>query len=176
MSLDTRFTEEELFLLANVPFSIGQTMAFAAGSGLGTVKELYSSTKSFLEGAKNYPTNEIITGILPNLENGAEAKTEAKAFQEKAKESFKTRDIKTVENMRQFVIGDASAIAKLLEEKATPEEIKEYKEWAMSIAENVAKAAKEGGFLGFGGERVSPDEKKLYADIATALGTDTNLS
>ena len=121
MSLDTRFTEEELFLLANTPFSIGQTMAFAAGSGLGTIKELFSSTKSFLDGAKNYQKNEIIGGILPNLENGAEAKAEAKAFQQKAKENFKARDIKTVENMRQFVIDDASNVAKLLEEKATPE-------------------------------------------------------
>jgi uncharacterized FlgJ-related protein len=176
MSLDTRFTEEELFLLANTPFSIGQTMAFAAGSGLATVKELFASTKSFIDGAKNYPKNEIIAGILPNLSNGKEAKAEAKAFQEKAKENFKAKDIKKVEDMRQYVIDDANAVATLLEEKATPEEIKEYKEWTMSIAENVAKAAKEGGFLGFGGELVSQEEKDLYTAIASALGTDADLS
>ena len=37
----------------------------------------------------------------------------------------------------------------------------------------MAKAAKEGGFLGFGGERVSSDEKAFYAKVATQLGMDT---
>ncbi len=176
MSLDTRFTEEEQFLLTNTPFTIGQTMVFAGGSGLGTVKELFSSTKSFLEGAKSFPQNEIIVGILPNMTNGKEARAQAKEFQGKAKENFKGKDIKSYEDMHQFVIDDSSAVAKLLKDKATPEEAAEYKEWAMSIAENVAKAAKEGGFLGFGGERVSDDEKKLYSDIANALGTSAHLS
>jgi hypothetical protein len=35
----------------------------------------------------------------------------------------------------------------------------------------VAKAAKEGGFLGFGGERVSENEKTLLADLSSAVGT-----
>jgi hypothetical protein len=176
MSLDTRFTEEEQFLLTNTPFTIGQTMVFAGGSGLGTVKELFSSTKSFLEGAKTFPQNEIIVGILPNMENGKEAKAQAKAFQEKTKEKFKEKDIKSYDSMKQFVLDDSRAVVQLLKEKATPQETEEYKEWAMSIAENVAKAAKEGGFLGFGGERVSADEKKLYADIADALEYSKHLS
>ena len=176
MSLDTRFTEEEQFLLTNTPFTIGQTMVFAGGSGLGTVKELFSSTKSFLEGAKSFPQNEIIVGILPNMANGKEAKAQAKAFQEKTKENFKEKDIKSYENMQALVIADSHAVVKLLKEKATPQEAEEYKEWAMSIAENVAKAAKEGGFLGFGGERVSPGEKALYDDIAKAFGSSAHIS
>ena len=50
MSLETRFTQEEIFLLTNTPFTVGSAMIFAGGSGLGTVKELFSNTKSFMEG------------------------------------------------------------------------------------------------------------------------------
>jgi hypothetical protein len=46
----------------------------------------------------------------------------------------------------------------------------------MSIAENVAKAAKEGGILGFGGTRISAAEKEAFAQIAEAIGTTSSLS
>jgi hypothetical protein len=176
MSLDTRFTEEEQFLLTNTPFTIGSAMVFAEGSGLGTVKELFSNTKSFMEGAKSFPQNEIIVGILPNMADRKEAMAEAKAFQERSKAWFKEKGIDSSEKMHQLVIDNSREVARLLKEKATPEEAAEYKEWAMSIAESVAKAAKEGGFLGFGGERVSAGEKQLYADIADALGSSSQLS
>ena len=39
----------------------------------------------------------------------------------------------------------------------------------LAVAEKVANAAKEGGFLGFGGERVSAGEKALIDNIKSAL-------
>jgi len=176
MSLDTRFTEEEQFLLTNTPFTIGSAMVFAGGSGLGTVKELFSSTKSFMSGAKSFPQNEIIVGILPNMTDRKEAMAESKAFREKSKAWFKDKGIDSAEKMHKIVIDSSKGVAKLLREKATPQEATEYNEWTMSIAESVAKAAKEGGFLGFGGERVSAGEKELYVDIADALGSSSKLA
>ena len=138
MSLNTRFTEDELFLLANTPYTIGSAMVFAEGSGLATVKELFSNTKSFLDGAKTFPQNEIIVGILPNMADRKEAKAQAKAFQEKSIARFKEKGIDSQEEMHQFVIEDSKKVAELLKEKATAQEAEDYKEWAMSIAENVA--------------------------------------
>jgi hypothetical protein len=46
----------------------------------------------------------------------------------------------------------------------------------LSIAETVAKAAKEGGFLGFGGEVISKNEKEIYRQIAFALGATSSLA
>jgi hypothetical protein len=43
----------------------------------------------------------------------------------------------------------------------------------MSIAEKVAMSATEGGFLGFGGERLSANEKQLLDELSLALGTKT---
>jgi phosphopantothenoylcysteine decarboxylase/phosphopantothenate--cysteine ligase len=40
----------------------------------------------------------------------------------------------------------------------------------MSVAEKVAKASSEGGFLGFGGEQVTAAEKALIEEIRLALG------
>jgi hypothetical protein len=46
--------------------------------------------------------------------------------------------------------------------REAPETLKEYKTWILKTAMEVAKAGKEGGFLGFGGEWFSEEERKLY--------------
>ena len=61
-------------------------------------------------------------------------------------------------------------MTKLLATKATPQEAGEYRQWALSVAENVAQAASEGSFLGFGGQQVSEPEKQLINKIRVALG------
>ena len=58
----------------------------------------------------------------------------------------------------------------MLTAKSSASEAAEYKQWAMSVAEKVANASTEGGFLGFGGERVTAEEKAVIEDIRNALG------
>ncbi len=176
MSVETRFTEEEQLLLTNTPSLIGSAMAFAEGSGLGTIKELYANAKSFMGGAKAFPNNEIIVGILPNLEDRKEAMAKAKDFREKSMARLKEKGIDSHEKLQEQLMVDCKAVSALLNEKSTPAEAAEYKEWAMSVAESVAKAAKEGGFLGIGGVRISDGEKQIFADIAQALGTSSQLA
>lgn len=175
MSLENRFTEDEIFLLSTTPTQIGTVMAFSEGSGLGTIKEMYASSKGFVNGLKEYPNNEIIVGVLPNVADFKESLGKAKEMRQKAMARLKEQGIQSNEQLRAQLIEDSRAVSKLLEDKASADEAKEYKEWAMSIAENVAKAAKEGGFLGIGGTRVSDGEVKAFAEIANALGTSSRL-
>ena len=176
MSLENRFTEDEIFLLSTTPTQIGTVMAFAEGSGLGTIKERYASSKSFVNGLKDYPDNEIIIGVLPNVHEFKESMSQAKEMRQKAMARLKEKGIQSGEQLRAQLIEDSRAVSKLLEEKASAEEAREYKEWAMHIAENVANAAKEGGFLGIGGTRVSEGEVEAFAEIAKALGTSSRLT
>ena len=83
---------------------------------------------------------------------------------------LKAKGVDNAEKLRALVIDDTRAAAAVLANKASPSEAAEYKQWALSIAEKVASAATEGGFLGFGGERVSAAEKALIAEVRTALG------
>ncbi|MCX5739681.1 MAG: hypothetical protein NTZ61_14540, partial [Proteobacteria bacterium] len=46
-----------------------------------------------------------------------------------------------------------------------------YQSFLKALGERVANAAKEGGFLGIGGERVSEGERQMLASLAEALGT-----
>ena len=57
-----------------------------------------------------------------------------------------------------------------LEATATPEEIDAYKTFVMTVAQAVAGAHKEGGFLGIGGTEVSAAEHAALDEISSALG------
>jgi hypothetical protein len=44
-----------------------------------------------------------------------------------------------------------------------------FKAWLKQVAEKVAEATSEGGFLGFGGVKVTDTEKASIADVAKAM-------
>jgi hypothetical protein len=75
--------------------------------------------------------------------------------------------------------GDIAAVAserlreamRILEEKTTPEEVDAYKRFVMTVAQAVASAHKEGGFLGIGGKEVSDAENVALDEISAALGS-----
>lgn len=166
------YTEDDLNLLASVPQLIGSAIAAAAGSGLfGTGKELFANVNAVLDGLKSYPGNALIRQLLPDAAGDRGAAVEKmKKTRDWTMARLKAKGVDNAEKLRTLVLDDTRAAAALLASKASPGEAAEYKQWALSVAEKVATAATEGGFLGFGGERVSAAEKALIADIREALG------
>ena len=59
----------------------------------------------------------------------------------------------------------------ILEAKSTPAEVDAYKTFVMTVAQAVAGAHKEGGFLGIGGKQISDAENQALDGISTALGS-----
>jgi hypothetical protein len=74
--------------------------------------------------------------------------------------------------MKQAV--DHCVAAAAIVTQKSPAEADEFKNWLMSIANKTAEAAKEGGFLGFGGTLVSDKEKSELANLAAALGVSAS--
>jgi len=58
---------------------------------------------------------------------------------------------------------------RLLGEKASPDEVEAYKGFVRDVAGAVARAHKEGGFLGVGGKEVSPKEQEAIDEIEAEL-------
>ena len=65
-------------------------------------------------------------------------------------------------------VTELGAVSALVAAKA-PEAAPGFKAWLNEIAAKVAEAGSEGGFLGFGGEKVSAAEKATLERIATTL-------
>ena len=58
---------------------------------------------------------------------------------------------------------------RLMEEKATPEEAEQYRQFLLRVADVVAHAHKEGGVLGIGGKEVSESERAVLDELAGML-------
>ena len=166
------YTDDELNLLACVPQLIGMSIASASNSGfIGTGKELFASASSLLEGARSYPDNSLIRQIVPDpAGDRSKAIDLARKSRDWTAVRMKAKGVNSAERLRALMIEDTKAASALLAAKASPAEASEYKQWALSVAEKVATASSEGGFLGFGGERVTTAERALIDQVKSALG------
>ena len=171
MSIKDKFNEDEWFLLSATPALIGASMSAAEGSGvIGTVKELTASMKTTVAALKDYPDSELINALLEKAENWDEAKAKLSDYRERAKSRMEDEGINTPESLREKMLSDVNACVALVDERCSDSDAKIYKEWSLKIANSVAMAAKEGGFMGFGGTRLSESEQQLLSRIEKALG------
>jgi hypothetical protein len=61
------------------------------------------------------------------------------------------------------------AATDIVRRHATPEELDDYRRFILSVARAVARAHKEGGFLGIGGKEISDKEQAAIDAIIDAL-------
>lgn len=173
MPVQDFFSEEEWKLLSIAPPLVGAAMSTSAFSGvMGSVKEALANSKTIMDGANKYPDNELIQEVINKPKTWTDAKQRNTYFQEILKEKIKEQNIKKPEEMVAFVLGEVEKIKPILAEKASLEQAAQYKEWLLGIAENVANAAKEGSTFGFGGTRVSPQEKDFFDQLKASLESE----
>jgi len=68
------------------------------------------------------------------------------------------------------VLEELKGVNELVTAKATPEEAEAFRRWLLAAAQAAADAGKEGGFLGFGAERVSAGERHMLDQVRAVLG------
>ena len=176
MSVRDDFTDEEWFLLGSLPAMIAAAMSSAAPSGvIGTIKELTAGMRVMVQGREEHADSPLIVALLEKAENWDEAKEKATDYRERSKRRLEAAGVSSREELLRQVELDCRAAAALVDERTAPSEAGAYKEWSVTIAREVAGAAKEGGFLGFGGERVSEEERAMLARIEQALGVPTGV-
>jgi len=150
MTTKADFNGEEWDQIAEGP-AIAGLIVITAQRG-GTLRESLAMGKVYAEAATEHGT-ELIgeLGSLPKVD---------------------PREFSSNEDLRMRGASRITEAVRLLEAKATPEEVEEYRAFAMKVAQRAAEADKSGGVLGIGGERVTSDEQAALAEIAAALGTE----
>lgn len=69
---------------------------------------------------------------------------------------------------RAHLIAGCLQAVRLVAERA-PAEAPAFKQWLIEVARTAAASTREGGFLGFGGERISAAEESILHELETAL-------
>jgi hypothetical protein len=162
MADKSNFTAEEWKAVLSSPMLAGMAVTLGEPSGLwGTMKESMASARALLDTRSDPGASSLVKAIVADFET-SEGRTVAK-------EGLKSELTgKTAAEIRQQVIAKLARVGDIIDAKAGAE-AGSFKLWLKQVAEKVAEAATEGGFLGFGGVKVTEAEKASIADVAKAL-------
>jgi hypothetical protein len=164
MANKASFTSEEWTKVLESVAVTGMAVTAAEPSGLwGMLKEAIAGGSALAASKADPNANELVKAAIADFES-SDGRAEVQDALSKRFAGAKPADVvpRALETLRQ-----ASAI---LDTKA-PADAPAFKAWLNAIAAKVADASTEGGFLGFGGVKVSEAEKATLAEIAAALGT-----
>ena len=159
MTTKADFTTDEWQSIVQAPMAIGGLVTLASPAIGDAMKESMSVAKKIAELAQNTGNEELLGALAEEFKSRATAK--------EAQLKLETRDPAAVKAQMLGVVQSAAAA---IDAKAAPEEAAKAKQWLYSLGEAAANAAKEGDFMGIGGQRVSPEEEAVLGEIKTALG------
>jgi hypothetical protein len=163
MANKTNFTPDEWKLLLESPMMTSMAVTAADPSGLwGMLKESFASASELAKAASDPGANSLVKAVATDFTT-SEGRSTARDDLKTKLAGSKAPDIKSksIESLKQ--------VSALLDAKA-PADAPAFKGWLRQISEHVAEAAEEGGFMGFGGVKVSEAEKATLSDISRALG------
>lgn len=156
------FTADEWKKLLESPLLAGFAVSAGDPSGfIGTLREGLANAKALAE-AKARGGGDLIQAVADDLMT-PEGRTNARDGVKALIQGAEISDIKGL------ALGELGSVAGILDAKA-PADAGVFKAWLANIAKLVAEAGTEGGFLGFGGVKVSDAEKATLEEIAKTLG------
>jgi hypothetical protein len=138
------FTETEWAQVLEGPPSAG--MLVMASQRGGTLRESFAMAKAYTETRKQHGQSELIDDIVS------------------AKPKMDHARYHSPDELRRACLGNLTEAVGVLEGKASPADVAEYKQFVVAVAEKVAAAHREGG------QAVSPAERDAIDDISQALG------
>ena len=164
MTVISDYSEEEQQLLrAAIEAAAVAISAASPGRKEETVSEGFAAADFVLKSQPAYVDNTLVTSILVALQSDVTAEHPFPDYVKVA-----TAPGALEESM--VVLG---RVAKLVDEKATPDEAAGYKRWLLDVARETAQAGKEDqGFLGMGGVMVNDKERAAYQAVADRLGVE----
>jgi hypothetical protein len=168
--LEDLSTDDQI-ILARTPNALVMATAYAEQDGVFSIrKELKAGLQAAIDGATAFPDNQIIQRLA--LEMNSINPEEVDEVKDRARHATGPEDLVEERNpatSRPMALQLAGQSLAIMEANAGRAETVEFKYWLYSIADQVTLASKAGGFLGFGGVRVSPNEAKFLADLRQTL-------
>ncbi len=138
------FTEQEWETVLAGPTSAGLIVSTAQRGG--SFRESFSLAKAFAE-ARTAPG---ASGLMDEI-------VQAKPKVDRARAG-------SVEELREHYLGIVRQAVSLLEAKASPGELEEYRRFTLSLAERVARAKEEGD------QPIGEAERAAIGEVSAALG------
>lgn len=163
MSLKESFTPEEWLKVMNGPGRAGAAVVAASPSGLtGLIAEAQAIAGAVRHSVSKQGRTPLMEAMAADLLGTPPNPKDLPQANAKNLEEVKAQSI---EGVRQAVW--------LVGSKTSPEDTAAYKEMLLEVVEKTAEAAKEGGFLGIGGQQINDKERAVMTELQEVIrGTD----
>jgi hypothetical protein len=160
MTAKADFTDQEWERLGRAPLVAGLAITLAdPGGPFEALKESRAVLTTLLETARDGGYGDFVQSIARDVT--------AKAQRRENPLAGFTPDRR---NALDAILDELRGVYALLVEKAEPEEVDDYREWMRIASQRAALAAKEGGFLGIGGQLVSQREQEMLETLGEIFG------
>lgn len=156
------FTPEQWDRIRRAPLLVGLAISASEPSGLiGTLQEGMASAQALADAKAAGNVDALISAVVDDLLT-AKGRTAAR---EGVRELIQGAELA---EFKRLALEELRGVTDILN-AVSPDATMPYRDWLNQIARLVAEAASEGGFLGFGGETVSENERATLAEISAAL-------
>jgi hypothetical protein len=139
------FTEEEWELIREAPTSAGMIVLTAQKGG--SFRESFAMAKAYTEARQQHAGSELLDAVVS------------------AKPARDHTHYHSPDELKAAGLGHLRDAVALVEQKATPQEVDDYRGFVLTLADRVAHAHREDGV------EVSDAERQAIEEIAAALGT-----
>ncbi|MBL0291968.1 MAG: hypothetical protein IPQ15_15330 [Betaproteobacteria bacterium] len=163
MAKQDTFTTDEWALLRLAPSLVSGGTVAADPSGLfSSIKEAAAGAGVMADAIKTHGGLELFAALgadrsIPGMPDPKALLGEGSREQQ-------------MQNFKAAVLERVKSAAGLVAAKGSPAEASAYQTMLVGVAEKAASASKEGGFLGFGGVRVSDKEQAFITEVKKAVG------
>jgi hypothetical protein len=162
MTSRSDFTDEEWERLGRAPILAGLAISLSdPGGPIEAIKESSAAFRTLVEAAREGGYGEFVQSVAKDVAAKAQRRQNPLA-------GFKPDRREALDE----ILEELRAVSALLQAKTTPEEMAEFRGWLRTASQRAAMAAKEGGFLGIGGERVSEREQQMLDTLGQIFGAD----
>jgi hypothetical protein len=138
------FTEEEWELIREAPTSAGMIVLTAQKGG--SFRESFAMAKAYTEARQQHAGSELLDAVVS------------------AKPARDHTHYHSPDELKAAGLGHLRDAVALVEQKATPQEVEDYRGFVLTLADRVAHAHREDGV------EVSDAERQAIEEIAAALG------
>jgi hypothetical protein len=154
------FSDEEWERLGRAPLLAGLAITLAdPGGPFEALKESRAVLTMLLETAQEGGYGDFVQSIARDVAAKAQRRENPLA-------GFTPDRNKALD----AILAELRSVYALLVDRATEDEVDDYREWMRIASQRAALAAKEGGFLGIGGRLVSDREQEMLETLGEIFG------
>lgn len=152
--------------ISRLPFMVAIGIEGAGRSGLsGSARERQATLEAIQAARTDYPGNPILGEILGKDAQTLEAML---ARHDGVMDAIHATGLRTTEALWDHIIECLREVIPSLKKHEAGHTVSDYANWLVAIARHVAVAAKEGDFMGIGGQRFSSAEQEFVKRLEAA--------